>query len=78
MTATFTKLQTIAVPVSDQDKSKALYEELGLTEHMDAELQPGFRWIELRFPGGDATISLVADRRRLADRDRHRHPAPHP
>jgi catechol 2,3-dioxygenase-like lactoylglutathione lyase family enzyme len=59
MTATFTKLQTIAVPVTDQDRSKALFEELGLTEHMDAELQPGFRWVELALPGGDATISLV-------------------
>jgi catechol 2,3-dioxygenase-like lactoylglutathione lyase family enzyme len=59
MTATFTKLQTIAVPVTDQDRSKALFEELGLTEHMDAELQPGFRWVELALPGGDATVSLV-------------------
>jgi hypothetical protein len=57
---TFTKLQTIAVPVADQDKTKALLEELGLTEHLDAELQPGFRWVELALPGGDATLSLVA------------------
>ena len=56
---TFTKMQTVAVPVSDQDKSKALFEGLGLTEHMDAELQPGFRWVELSIPGGDTTLSLV-------------------
>lgn len=57
---TFTKLQTVAVPVTDQDKSKAFFEELGLTEHLDAVPQPGFRWIELALPGGGATVSLVA------------------
>ena len=57
----FTKLQTVAIPVQDQDRTKALLEELGLTTTRDEELQPGFRWVELAFPGSDgATLSLVA------------------
>src|SRR3954447_17161461 len=59
MTATFTQLRTVAVPVADQDWSKALFEELGFTTSLDAELQPGFRWLELALPGGEATLSLV-------------------
>jgi hypothetical protein len=60
MTATFTHLRTIAVPVTDQDRAKDLLLQLGLAEGMDAELQPGFRWIELELPGGGASIALVA------------------
>jgi catechol 2,3-dioxygenase-like lactoylglutathione lyase family enzyme len=59
MTATFTQLRTVAVPVTDQDKSKALFEDLGFATTFDAELQPGFRWLELAAPGGGATLSLV-------------------
>jgi catechol 2,3-dioxygenase-like lactoylglutathione lyase family enzyme len=57
---TFSALLTVAVPVTDQDRSKALLEDLGFATTLDAELQPGFRWIELAAPGGGATISLVA------------------
>jgi hypothetical protein len=62
MTATnsFSAVTTVAVPVSDQDRSKALLEGLGLRTTMDTELQPGFRWVELAPPGGGATVSLVA------------------
>jgi hypothetical protein len=56
---TFTNVFTVAVPVTDQDRAKATLEQLGLTTSMDAELQPGFRWVELALPGGGATISLV-------------------
>ena len=58
--ATFSTVLTVAIPVSDQDRAKALLEELGLTTTEDAELQPGFRWIELALPGGGPTLSLVA------------------
>jgi hypothetical protein len=37
-----------------------LFEGLGFETRMDAELQPGFRWIELAPPNGPTTISLVA------------------
>ena len=60
MTDLFTKLLTVAIPVADQDRTKALLEDLGFTTTMDQELQPGFRWVELGFPNGEgATLSLV-------------------
>ena len=54
-----TALQCVAVPVTDQDRTKALFEELGFTATMDTELQPGFRWIELTPPAGGTSIALV-------------------
>jgi hypothetical protein len=32
---------------------------LGFETSMDAELQPGFRWVELRLPGAATTLALV-------------------
>jgi hypothetical protein len=58
-TNVFRNVRSVAVPVSDQDRSAAVLEQLGFTVSMDAELRPGFRWIELVLPGGDATIALV-------------------
>lgn len=55
----FTALHCVAVPVTDQERSKVLFEALGFTTTMDAELQPGFRWIELAPPAGGTSISLV-------------------
>lgn len=60
MTNLFSRLQTVAVPVSDQSRSLELFEALGFTTTMDAELQPGFRWIELTAAAGGTTVSLVA------------------
>jgi catechol 2,3-dioxygenase-like lactoylglutathione lyase family enzyme len=60
MTNLFTKLHTVAIPVVDQDRTKALLEDLGFTTTMDKQLQPGFRWVELAFPDHQgATLSLV-------------------
>jgi catechol 2,3-dioxygenase-like lactoylglutathione lyase family enzyme len=56
---TFTGVITVAVPVTDQDRTKQLLVDLGLEEAVDAELQPGFRWVELRVPGATTTLSLV-------------------
>jgi hypothetical protein len=58
--STFTAIRTVAVPVTDQDRTKALLLQMGFAESMDAELQPGFRWIELALPGGGASLALVA------------------
>src|SRR5689334_16646755 len=58
-TSTFTGVLTVAVPVSDQDRTKAVLEQLGFEPRTDAELQPGFRWIELALPGIATTVSLV-------------------
>jgi len=56
----FTGLQCVAVPVRDQDRSKALFEGMGFTTTMDANLQPGFRWIELAPSSGGPSLALVA------------------
>src|SRR4029453_4772921 len=58
-TATFTGVLTVAVPVSDQDAAKSLFERLGFDTRMDTELQPDFRWIEMGLTDGGTTISLV-------------------
>ena len=56
---TVTGVMTVAVPVSDQDATVRLFEQLGLEVRFDAELQPGFRWVEMGLPAGGATVSLV-------------------
>ena len=59
-TGTFTTLRTVAVPVTDQDRTKALFEEFGLQTRLDTELQPGFRWIELALGDSPTSLALVA------------------
>jgi catechol 2,3-dioxygenase-like lactoylglutathione lyase family enzyme len=57
--ATFTGVLTVAVPVSDQERTRQLLEGFGFEVRFDAELQPGFRWLELGLPGADTTLALV-------------------
>ena len=59
-TTPFSSIRSVTVPVTDLDRSKALFLGLGCSEVFDTELQPGFRWIELALPGGGAGLSLVA------------------
>ncbi len=59
-TTTFTGLHTVAVPVTDQDRAKALFEGLGFEVRFDDELQPGFRWIEVAPPGAATSMALIA------------------
>jgi hypothetical protein len=59
-TPLFTHLSTVAVPVTDQDKAKALFESVGFETRFDADLGEGFRWIELVPPGAVTSIALVA------------------
>jgi hypothetical protein len=59
MDTTFTALRTVAVPVTDQDRTKSLLERLGFEPRLDTELQPGFRWIELGLLGSETSIALV-------------------
>ena len=58
--ATLTALSTVAIPVSDQDLSQQLFEQLGFTTAFDADLGNGFRWVDLAPPGGGTHLSLVA------------------
>ena len=48
------------IPVKDQDRTKALFDGLGLETRFDADLGGGFRWIELVPPGAETSIALVA------------------
>jgi hypothetical protein len=50
-----TAVPCVAISVSEQGRSKQLFERLGLTATMDVELQPGFRWIGLALSGGGTT-----------------------
>jgi hypothetical protein len=56
---TFNGVITVAVPVTDQDRTKALLEQVGFKTTMDEELQPGFRWVELGVGDAGTTVSLV-------------------
>src|SRR3954466_8347318 len=53
-------ISTVAIAVSDQDATKRLFEELGFETRFDAEVNVGFRWIEMDPPGGGTTLSVVA------------------
>jgi hypothetical protein len=55
----FKMVRSVTVPVTDQDRTKSVLQQLGFTVSMDVELRPGFRWIEMNLPGGQATVSLV-------------------
>ena len=57
---TFTRVSTVAIPVTDQDRTKALLEGLGFETRFDSDLGGGFRWIELVPPGADTSIALVS------------------
>ncbi|MET0145113.1 MAG: VOC family protein [Ilumatobacteraceae bacterium] len=60
-TTAITTIRTIAVPVEDQDRSVAFFvDRLGFEPRMDAELAPGFRWIEVAPPGSDVSVAIVA------------------
>jgi hypothetical protein len=56
---TFTGLSTVAIPVTSQNRTKALLETLGFETRFDAELREGFRWVELAPPGASTSIALV-------------------
>jgi hypothetical protein len=57
---TYFRLSTVAIPVTSQDRTKGLFEDLGFEVRMDTELSAGFRWIELAPPGAETSIALVA------------------
>src|SRR3954469_25944181 len=58
-TPTFTGMHTVAVPVTDQERTKALFERFGLKTGLDTELQPGFRWTEMALADTPTSLALV-------------------
>ena len=59
-TATFTGISTVAIPASDPDATKRLFEELGLITQFDGDVAPNFRWIALAASEGHAGVSVIA------------------
>jgi catechol 2,3-dioxygenase-like lactoylglutathione lyase family enzyme len=56
-----TRVGTVIVPVSDQDRALEFYVgTLGFEKRMDAAYAPGERWIEVAPPGAETTIALVS------------------
>jgi hypothetical protein len=56
---TFSGMHTVAVPVTNQERTKALFEQFGLETRLDTELQPGFRWIEMALTNSSTSLALV-------------------
>jgi catechol 2,3-dioxygenase-like lactoylglutathione lyase family enzyme len=55
-----TKVQLFSVPVTDQDRSKAFYvDTLGFELVADVPMGPDRRWVQVRPPSADTSITLV-------------------
>ena len=55
-----TKIQLFSLPVTNQARSIDFYvHQLGFELVADTEMAPGQRWVLVRPPGGDTSITLV-------------------
>ena len=55
-----TRIQTVTLYVSDQDRAKAFYtQKLGFTERMDVPMSPNNRWLELAPGSGETSLVLM-------------------
>jgi catechol 2,3-dioxygenase-like lactoylglutathione lyase family enzyme len=60
MTRTTTRITSVSLQVTDQDRALAFYTEtLGCQLRADVELWPGARWVEVVPPGSDVSIALL-------------------
>lgn len=61
MTTThITGVHTVALPVTDQDRALAFCTgTLGFEVRLDAELQEGFRWVEVAPPGAATSVAVI-------------------
>lgn len=57
---TITGIAAVAIPVTDQDRTKALFEDLGFETTFDVELAEGFRWIDMAVPGAATSLAVIA------------------
>ena len=54
------KINTVVVPVSDQDRAVAFYvEKLGLEKRVEIPFGNGYRWIEVAPAGAETSIAVV-------------------
>ena len=59
MTSTW-KIELIPVPVTDVDRAKAFYEQIGFNADHDHKVQDGLRFVQLTPPGSACSI-VVGD-----------------
>jgi len=52
------KIELLAVPVTDIDRSKAFYERLGFVTDIDTRVDDAIRFVQLTPPGSACSISL--------------------
>jgi predicted enzyme related to lactoylglutathione lyase len=52
------KLELVAVPVSDVDRAKAFYEQVGFNADHDHDLSDEVRFVQLTPPGSACSIAL--------------------
>lgn len=57
---TITQIQLFSLPVSDQDRARAFYvDTLGFELVADTAMGPDQRWVQVRPPGSQTSITLV-------------------
>ncbi len=52
------KLELVAIPVSDVDKAKAFYEQVGFNADHDHTVSPELRFVQLTPPGSACSICI--------------------
>jgi catechol 2,3-dioxygenase-like lactoylglutathione lyase family enzyme len=52
-------IEIISIPVTNQERSKEFYQKLGFVLLAEAPFGSDQKWIQLGFPGQDASITLV-------------------
>ncbi len=57
---TITQVQLFSLPVADQDRARDFYvDTLGFEVVSDTSMGPDQRWVQVRPPGGQTSITLV-------------------
>jgi predicted enzyme related to lactoylglutathione lyase len=52
------KLELVALPVTDVDRAKAFYEQVGFTADHDHRVADGLRFVQLTPPGSACSIAI--------------------
>jgi catechol 2,3-dioxygenase-like lactoylglutathione lyase family enzyme len=52
-------IEIIMIPVADQQKAKAFYQDLGFQVVAEASMGNGEMWLQMGLPGNETTISLA-------------------
>ena len=52
------KLELVAIPVSDVDRAKAFYEQVGFNADHDHEVNENMRFVQLTPPGSACSIAI--------------------